>query len=233
MSRNIVLQPNGLLCIFDEDTNDFTIINLTKNEMVKHLVDTDQITELAASRAINKAVIKVQRYHLAMDTMASAFTSTDITATTPEQLNKLMSFKHKDKTLLEFGSYTPKPTPDIMAVQWNKNGDHPDDNITLLTNDKGNTFMSEGKIVRYFRHPEVDGLTYCKQCSRQMFEHGFIEAEDAHGSSTYLGQGLKVCPGDFIISEGSHEYTVHSAVDFRDMIDLSQSQDVLISLIKE
>jgi len=48
----------------------------------------------------------------------------------------------------------------IESTQWFKNGDHPQDNcIMIYPKDGGITkpFLSEGKVVRYFRHPEIPG----------------------------------------------------------------------------
>jgi hypothetical protein len=88
--------------------------------------------------------------------------------------------------------YRKKPVV-IEATQWFKNGDHPDDacrTITPVPGD-GDPFLSEGKVVRYFRHPEVPGSTVCKHCGQTMHEHGWIDT---------LEGGHIVCPGDFIIT---------------------------------
>lgn len=74
--------------------------------------------------------------------------------------------------------YRKKPIV-IEAHQWIKNGDHPDDG------DEG-----EGKIVRYFRRPDVPGLTSCEKCGRRMHDHGWIDT---------LEGGHIVCPCDWII----------------------------------
>lgn len=46
-------------------------------------------------------------------------------------------------------------------------------------------------MVRYFRHPDVDGESACKHCGVRMHEHGWIDT---------LEGGHIVCPGDFIIT---------------------------------
>lgn len=78
----------------------------------------------------------------------------------------------------------------IEATQWFKNGDHPKDNCELL--DVGDeTFLSEGRIVRYYRVPECNGEIACKQCGIIMHRHGWIDT---------LEGGHIVCPGDWIIT---------------------------------
>ena len=68
----------------------------------------------------------------------------------------------------------------IKASQWKHNGDHPDD---------GDSY--EGKVVRYFRHPDVPNDSMCKQCGRTFHDHGWIDT---------LEGGHIVCPGDWIIT---------------------------------
>ena len=48
----------------------------------------------------------------------------------------------------------------IDATQWFRNGDHPEDMVRVL---KGGT-ESEGLIVRYYRHPEIEGVSRCANC---------------------------------------------------------------------
>lgn len=69
----------------------------------------------------------------------------------------------------------------IEATQWFTNGDHPSDG----NKDK------EGKVVRYFRHPDVADSRLCKHCGNTMHVHGWIDT---------LEGGHIVCPGDFIIT---------------------------------
>ena len=68
----------------------------------------------------------------------------------------------------------------IEAHQWFRNGDHPED---------GN--HGEGKIVRYYRHPNISGSKQCSQCGFTMDSHGWIDT---------LEGGHNVCPGDWIIT---------------------------------
>ena len=91
--------------------------------------------------------------------------------------------------------YKKKPVV-IDATQWFKNGDHPEDNCMMLQKqfepdltDRG--FLSEGKIVRYFRRPDVPADKYCEHCHRMMEVHGWIDT---------LEGGHIVCPGDWIIT---------------------------------
>ena len=83
----------------------------------------------------------------------------------------------------------------VEATQWFTNGDHPDDRC-YYTNDKSSDwFLSEGKVVRYFRHP--DASDSCAKCSRHFDVHGWIDT---------LEGGHIVCPGDWIITgiKGEH-----------------------------
>ncbi len=80
----------------------------------------------------------------------------------------------------------------IEAHQWFVNGDHPDDDRDTFTDpETGKSFLGEGKVVRYFRHPDVPGDTLCPHCSVRMHDHGWLKT---------LEGGHKVCPGDWIIT---------------------------------
>ena len=80
----------------------------------------------------------------------------------------------------------------IEATQWFKNGDHPEDKSVLTAAPRGKmAFFSEGKVVRYYRHPNIDGQTACKHCGDIMHNHGWIDT---------LEGGHIVCPGDWIIT---------------------------------
>jgi len=87
--------------------------------------------------------------------------------------------------------YRKKPIV-IEATQWYKNGDHPKDNTRMITRKDSTSFMSEGKIVRYFRHPGVGGQSVCRYCDKIMHVHGWIDT---------LQGGHAVCPGDWIITD--------------------------------
>lgn len=88
------------------------------------------------------------------------------------------------------GKYRKKPLV-VEATQWWKNGDHPGDNCYYVDDKSPERFLSEGKVVRYFRDPNVPGTTVCKHCGKTMHEHGWIDT---------LEGGHIVCPGDWIIT---------------------------------
>lgn len=95
--------------------------------------------------------------------------------------------------------YRKKPVV-IEATQWWKNGDHPADDIRLLDGSHGGQSKSietEGKVVRYYRHPDVKGVKSCHHCGDIMHNHGWVDT---------LEGGHIVCPGDFIITgvKGEH-----------------------------
>lgn len=79
--------------------------------------------------------------------------------------------------------FRKKPV-EVLAAQWFKNGDHPNDDVPP-------TEPREGKVVRYFRHPEIPGGRLCGHCNVQMHNHGWIDT---------LEGGHIVCPGDWIIT---------------------------------
>jgi hypothetical protein len=81
----------------------------------------------------------------------------------------------------------------IDATQWFQNGDHPGDGTKRFESGEFAGELYEGKVVRYFRHPDVNGERMCEHdgCSRTMHEHGWIDT---------LEGGHIVCPGDWIIT---------------------------------
>jgi hypothetical protein len=87
----------------------------------------------------------------------------------------------------------------IEATKWHKNGDHPLDHDSIGIEKPTSTDLEkydeyrqfEGKIVRYYRNPEVRGETACKHCGNTMHVHGWIDT---------LEGGHIVCPGDWIIT---------------------------------
>jgi hypothetical protein len=96
--------------------------------------------------------------------------------------------------------YRKKPI-EVEATQWFKNGDHPRDNSQpYRPMEEGETLddvLSEGQVVRYFRHPEVEGSRSCEKCGQQMHYHGWIDT---------LEGGHIVCPNDWIITGIKGEY---------------------------
>lgn len=87
------------------------------------------------------------------------------------------------------GMYRKKPVV-IEATQWFKNGDHPKDECKRIQHD-GVYMWSEGKVVRYYRDPELSGELKCSLCGNQYHDHGWIDT---------LEGGHIVCPGDYIIT---------------------------------
>ena len=80
----------------------------------------------------------------------------------------------------------------IEAWQWFKNGDHPEDDQNTFTDSRsGKPFLGEGKVVRYFRRPDISGEALCSECGVRFHEHGWIDT---------LEDGHRVCPGDWIIT---------------------------------
>ncbi len=89
------------------------------------------------------------------------------------------------------GKYRKKPV-EIEAFQWFRNGDHPEDECEDISDG-----VPEGKVVRFYRHPDISGSTKCKHCGGEMQAHGWIDTLEA---------GHNVCPGDWIITgvKGEH-----------------------------
>ncbi len=79
----------------------------------------------------------------------------------------------------------------IEAEQWFRNGDHSQDCPETFHGSDGLPFQGEGKIVRYFRRPDVEGERKCQHCGVIMHEHGWIDTKEG---------GHIVCPGDWIIT---------------------------------
>jgi hypothetical protein len=89
--------------------------------------------------------------------------------------------------------FRKKPV-EIDAVQWWKNGDHPDDHVGEVLPDpiSGRQYTrQEGAVVRYFRHPDYPGEQVHDRCSRTWDDHGWIDTIEG---------GHTACPGDWIIT---------------------------------
>jgi hypothetical protein len=67
---------------------------------------------------------------------------------------------------------------EFEAFRWFKNGDHPEDGDRA----------QEGRVVRYYRSPDLNGETPCGHCGELLHKHGWIEG------------GHVVCPGDWVIT---------------------------------
>lgn len=83
----------------------------------------------------------------------------------------------------------------IEATQWFQNGSHPEDHEPRGDGDPQRyeeyVHDTEGKVVRRFRRPDVDGQSACKHCGNTMHVHGWIDT---------LEGGHIVCPGDWVIT---------------------------------
>lgn len=86
--------------------------------------------------------------------------------------------------------YKKKPVV-IEAEQWFKNGDHSQDDCEILIDSAGESYLSEGQVVRYYRNPELPDSCLCHYCNRDMNCHGWIDT---------LEGGHIVCPGDYVIT---------------------------------
>ena len=100
----------------------------------------------------------------------------------------------------------------IEATQWFMNGDHPNDGDEVFPekNTEGlpSTYSPyysgeyagqrlEGKVVRYFRRPDVSDNAECRYCGDIMHNHGWIDTKEG---------GHIVCPKDWIITGVQGEY---------------------------
>ena len=85
----------------------------------------------------------------------------------------------------------------INATQWFKNGDHPEDGKEVFDSGEFKGELLEGKVVRYFRHPDVAGRAPCIHCRRRMHDHGWIGPMEG---------GHTVCPGDWILTGVKGEF---------------------------
>lgn len=91
---------------------------------------------------------------------------------------------------------TVRPTQLLQAVQWFKNGDHPDDNCDG---------QSEGKVVRYFS-AGADSDVLCNECKEPLRKHGYIDNPDV--------VNRVVCPGDWVMSPKKGYYFAFPQKDF-------------------
>lgn len=88
-------------------------------------------------------------------------------------------------------TYYRQPRP-VIAHQWFKNGDHPDDKsvpLSISTENRLTEYLSEGKVVRRFRHPNIPGEEVCSACGSTRDHHGWLEGGDN-----------SVCPGDYVVT---------------------------------
>lgn len=69
----------------------------------------------------------------------------------------------------------------MNEYRWWQNGDHPGDGYNPR---KG----GEGKVVRRFRAPDIEGAEICNTCGYIYHDHGWIEETESI-----------VCPGNWIV----------------------------------
>jgi hypothetical protein len=84
----------------------------------------------------------------------------------------------------------------IRVIQWFTNGDHPEDEVETVSTEASYT-QGEGKIVRYFRSPVLNGSQKCFLCGISMHFHGWID-QGANGDT--------VCPGDWVTVSSRHSH---------------------------
>ena len=121
-----------------------------------------------------------------------------------------------------------KPTE---VCHWFKNGDHLKDDSRKITEPDNMEYLSEGKIVRRFRHPDISGESICNRCGMKMKEHGWIDngKMDKEG----LDVGLTVCPGDWVLYlEIENEYFVCSNEFFHAFFEIMGSANASESDVK-
>lgn len=122
---------------------------------------------------------------------------------------KVICFNDTDctKSNVKLPKYRKKPIV-IEAVQWFKNGDHPEDyakdrvgfengELRIFTGDYAKDQEWEGGLVRYYRNPKVHRESLCPHCKLIMHCHGWIDTPEG---------GHTVCPGDWIIKGVKGEF---------------------------
>jgi hypothetical protein len=105
--------------------------------------------------------------------------------------------------------YRKKPTL-TEATQWFKNGDHPQDQSTLIERPGGSPGLSEGKVIRHFRSLNIPGGRFCPVCGNVMHQHGILDG--LNGEET-------ICPGDYIVTDRKGNYYRLPAVEFEAMYE--------------
>ena len=108
--------------------------------------------------------------------------------------------------------YRKKPVV-VEATQWFVNGDHQEDGTERFREGEFKDELYEGKVVRYYRTPELDGQDQCKHCGDIMHNHGWIDT---------LEGGHIVCPGDWVITGVRGEYYPCKPDIFRKTYDLAE-----------
>jgi len=111
-------------------------------------------------------------------------------------------------------NYRKKPIA-VDAIQWFKNGDHPEDECFYINENSPDKFLSEGKIVRYYRTPDLDGQVKCKKCGVIMHFHGWIDTGE---------NGHVVCPGDWIIKDTGEFYPCEPDIFEADFEEVKENE---------
>ena len=104
------------------------------------------------------------------------------------------------------------------ATQWFQNGNHPLDDVFRPFEATGVIPIEprEGKVVRYFRRPDVSGGYHCRECGKTMHVHGWIDTSEG---------GHIVCPSDWIITGIKNELYPCKADIFDATYELVEGQD--------
>ena len=109
---------------------------------------------------------------------------------------------------------------EVEATQWWKNGDHPaDDTHEITPEGGGEPFLSEGKVVRYYRNPDDHPGRECEHCGVIMHLHGWID-DGANGQI--------VCPGDWVVTveaEDGPSYLVVRPGEFAEIYETTDGGD--------
>lgn len=101
---------------------------------------------------------------------------------------------------------TVRPTQLLQAVQWFKNGDHPDDECVMLPGIPHEaSYQSEGKVVRPFS-AGANSDVLCNECKEPIRKHGYIGNPDVVNRI--------VCPGDWVMSPMKGYYFAFPQKDF-------------------
>ena len=79
----------------------------------------------------------------------------------------------------------------VEATRWYVNGDHPDDDTTLI-GALSDGEWTEGKVVKRYPYIQANGALPCVKCGDVMMNHGWIGPVHA--------TGMLVCPGDYVVT---------------------------------
>ena len=105
--------------------------------------------------------------------------------------------------------YRKKPAL-TEAIQWFKNGDHPQDESKGIELTGGRWGLSEGQVVRYFRRLNIPGDRFCPDCGNLMHRHGLLDGVN--------GEEV-ICPGDYIVTNRKGKHYKLSSIEFETMYE--------------